>query len=228
MTPAAELLKRKLHAGERGSGRADRGGADEVDVTLAHALQIARVSLEFGQVRRATRHPDGELESDTTHTVMLILLGIEMARAAGCDPGLVAQFAAVHDLPETYAGDTVMARALSEAETAAKAGREASAIERLRSELGEASPLMSLIDRYERQQEPEARLVRYLDKVLPKLTHVLNGGAVLRSMSMSAAEFHERHVTQGAALDARYPEPELAEVKTLFTEAAQAVESVLG
>lgn len=196
----------------------------ETGDSLGRALDIARITMQFGQVRRVTMHENGEYESDTTHTVMLTLLGIEIAPLAGCDPGLVAQFAAVHDLPEVYAGDTNTARGLSPAELEEKAGREALAMERLRDELGD-SPVLALLERYEAQEEPEARLVRYLDKVTPKLTHRLNRGRALAAMDLAAADVHEKHATQGAQLAKQYPE--MAEVRRLFAAACELVEQAI-
>lgn len=190
-------------------------------VELHQLLAIARLALGFGQVRRVTQHEDGERESDTTHTVMLALMVIEVAPLVGCDPGLAAQFAVVHDIPETYAGDTNTAHGLTAEEAAAKAAREAAAMRRLLDEQVD-SRWLELLHRYEAQQEPEARIVRYLDKVLPKLTHYLNRGSALRALGITASEVREKHAQQGEQLAARYPE--LSEVRRLFDEACALVE----
>jgi putative hydrolase of HD superfamily len=183
---------------------------------IEHAIAVAKAALTFGQVRRATLHPDGTEESDATHTVMLAMLVADLARAEGLDAGLAVQFAMVHDLPETYAGDTCTARGLSPEEAAAKAAREAASLDRLRSELGPCwSTLM--MHRYEEQREPEARLVRYVDKILPKLTHILNGGDALAAIDMTASEVEAKHAAQGEKLRAAYPEFTVA--RALFDDA---------
>lgn len=188
---------------------------------VEQALNIARLAMTFGQVMRVTRHPDGGLESDATHTVMLALLAIEMAPLAGCDPGLSAMFAVVHDMPEAYAGDTNTARGLTAEEAARKAERENAALYLLGTEFGHTR-WFDLLRRYEAQVEPEARMVRYLDKVTPKLTHRLNRGVALRDMGLTVADVHEKHATQGASLAAQYPE--MAAVRRLFEEACESVE----
>lgn len=188
---------------------------------LARALAIARLALAFGQVRRVTLHEDGEPESDTTHTFMLALLALEAAPRVGCDPALAVQFAIVHDFPEVYAGDTNTAHGLTKSEETAKAAREAAAMLQLGVDLGD-SPWLGLLARYEAQHEPEARLVRYLDKVLPKLTHYLNGGAALRQLGISEAGAREKHAVQGSLLALKYPE--LGEVRRLFEQACELVE----
>lgn len=190
-------------------------------VTLDHALALAQVALAFGLQHRVTRHPSGELETDATHTVMLALIVSELARAAGLDVGLAVQFAVVHDLPETYAEDTDTSRGLTPEQAAAKAEREHLATERLIGELGAKSWAMEMLARYEAQIEPEAQLVRYADKVLPKLTHILNGCRVLRERGMSVDDSRASHERQHAELRERYPE--LEGVRLLFAAACAGV-----
>lgn len=189
-----------------------------------HAVAIAHVALTFGHVARATLHSDGTQESDTTHTVMLAMLAADVAVAEGLDPGLAVQFALVHDLPETYALDTCTARGLSREAAAVKVEREAAATERLIDELGSCWTIAMLL-RYEAQEEPEARLVRYVDKILPKLTHVLNSGRALASIGMDANETEQRHAAQAERLHEQYPE--FTATRTLFKEAcAMALDSM--
>lgn len=187
------------------------------------AVDLARLVLRFGQVRRVTMHPDGEFESDTTHTVMLSLLAMELAQETpDLNPGLVAQFALVHDLAEAYAGDVNTARGLSEQQKADKDAAEAEALTRVRRDLKGWRWLIPLIDMYERQECAEARFVRYVDKLAPKLTHILNGGQALRALGMTRAEVMQSHRRQGAELREEYPEfPALAD---LFDEMCLASE----
>ncbi len=175
--------------------------------SLGQLLSIARVALTFGEVDRTTMHADGvRFESDTTHTVMLAMVAAEYARALGLDPMVAVAYAMVHDLPETYAKDTCTAWGLTEEQKSDKAKREEAATRRLHLELGPHSVVMEWLRAYEGQEAPEARLVRYLDKVLPKLTHILNGGAALEYIGMSPKEAAEKHSRQNEELAAEYPE----------------------
>lgn len=171
---------------------------------LDEALRIARISLAFGRVERATRHEDGvRPETDTDHTVMLGLVACELA-PPGLDRIKVAAFAMVHDLAEVYAGDTQTLTITSEG-MVAKAEREHAARVRLIEELGHRSWLIGALATYERQQEPEARFVRLLDKVLPKLTHAFNGCAAAKALT-DRAGFDVAHERQYRRLAAEYPE----------------------
>jgi 5'-deoxynucleotidase YfbR-like HD superfamily hydrolase len=174
------------------------------DSVLSRALTLARISLAFGRVERATRHEDGvRVETDTDHTVMLGLVACELAPRA-LDRAKVAAFALVHDLVEVYAGDTQTLTITPEG-MAAKREREDAARVRLTGELGAGSWLASLLATYEEQRKPEARFVRLVDKVLPKLTHAFNGCVAAVPLT-DRAGFVAAHARQFGKMREEYPE----------------------
>jgi 5'-deoxynucleotidase YfbR-like HD superfamily hydrolase len=170
---------------------------------LAAALvDLGGLALAFGRIdRTAVYHPDGQTpESDTDHTVMLGWLAC--AVAARCFPrlnlGLVAQFALIHDAPELYAGDTPTLR-ISDQGRAAKADREHAALLRLAAEFGNRLPWFpEAIAVYEAQRVPEARFVRGLDKIMPKIVHLLDGAAGLVEQRMTRTELIDVFTRQRA------------------------------
>jgi putative hydrolases of HD superfamily len=178
-------------------------GSSAQTASLADAvIDLGRLALTFGRIdRTACYHPDRlTRESDTDHTVMLGW--IAPALAARCfphlDTGLVAQFALVHDMPEVYAGDTPTLR-IDDEGRAAKKAREKYATGLLAAEFGHRLPWVTqMLERYERQQEPEARFVRGLDKCLPKIVHLLDGAQGLREQRMGSAELAEVFARQEA------------------------------
>lgn len=194
---------------------------------LADALvDLARLALQFGRIdRTAVYHPDGKMpESDTDHTVMLGWAAC--ALAARCFPeldlGLVAQFALVHDAPEVYAGDTQTLR-IDDAGRSAKAAREAVAVDRLAEEFDRRLPWFpQAIGLYEAQQLPEARFVRGLDKVLPKLVHLLDGCAGLREFGVTRTELVVTFAKQAADMESY-----VGEFVELMDLRAELVERVL-
>ena len=191
-------------------------------------ITIADIALRFGRVNRATFHHDGERpESDTDHTVMLGLLAIEIAwnhPELGLSIYKLGTLALVHDLAEVFAGDTNTVGGLTEQQRADKATREAAAIAGLRVEIG--GGITEAIDNYEAQACRESRFIRYIDKITPKLTHYLNGGAAIRMMGRDADWLAAAHRKQGAELAAKYPEfaPVLG---PLFDAACAASEAAL-
>jgi hypothetical protein len=94
---------------------------------------------------------------------------------------------------------------ISADERAAKKAREGAALTRLVNELGDGSWLAALLFFYEEQREPEARFVRLVDKILPKLTHATNGCVAAMPLT-DRAGFIDAHARQLRALSEEYPE----------------------
>lgn len=172
----------------------------------ARLLQLAELVLKFGRVNRATLHPDGaRWESDTDHTVMLIIIACTLAAEVDpvLDPGLIACYAAVHDLVEAECGDT-NTLTITPRERAAKAHREGAAFARMCDTYGKDSWVMSTLAAYESQAAPEARFVKLVDKLLPKYTHHLNGGAAFRRSGHTVEAVENAHRAQIEDLTARF------------------------
>lgn len=171
---------------------------------LERALRLAQIALAFGRVDRLTRHEDGlRPETDTDHTVMLGLVACELA-PGHLDRARVAAFSLVHDLREVYAKDTPTL-VISPEGRAAKRAREDAAGVRLAAELGNGSWLAGLLATYEAQRVPEARFVRLMDKVLPKLAHALNGCVAAMTVT-DRSGFVSAHIAQLRQLQEEYPE----------------------
>jgi len=169
---------------------------------LSHALKIARLSLSFARVERVTRHEDSiRPETDTDHTIMLILLACEFAPST-LNRARIAEFAAVHDLAEAYAGDT-QTLVIDVAGRAAKDAREETARARIVAELGPDSWIVQTLAAYEAQAELEARWVKIVDKACPKLTHLLNGCVAAKALTDKAG-FRRCHEEQLRSLQDRY------------------------
>jgi putative hydrolase of HD superfamily len=179
--------------------------------------------LDFGRVDRITFHPDGVTpESDTDHTVMLGLLACALADRYFPDlsVGLIAQYALVHDLVEVYAGDTPTLQTLTTAAKAAKKSREWDAFTRIAVEFDETLPWLAvMIAQYEALTTREARFVKALDKLLPKITHILNGAVTIHQQGMSANELATRYETQIGELEAYAADfPELFDLRAVLVD----------
>jgi putative hydrolase of HD superfamily len=155
-------------------------------------LEIASLILDFGKVDRQTLHQDGvRAETDTDHTVMLGVLGASIAHKLypDLDLGLVTQFALVHDLVEVHAGDTDTLRGVSDEFFKAKEKRELEALHKIKAELGvEFRWIHETIEKYEKLDTKEARFIKVLDKIMPKLTVVLNKAASINKREIPKEE----------------------------------------
>lgn len=192
-------------------------------VTADAVIALGGLSLDFGRVDRMTYHQDGITpESDTDHTVMLGLTACALAgqHFPDLNVGLVAQYALVHDLVEVHAGDTPTLRMPTADAKAAKQQREHAAYQRIEKEFVKTLPwLPILIGSYEAKATPEARFVKALDKLLPKITHLLNGAVTIRRQGMSIAELAERYEQQIGEMEAYAADfPELFELRAVLVE----------
>lgn len=189
------------------------------------AVRLAELVMKLGEVERATRHPDGRPETDTTHTVMLALVALRLAEVHNrddrlwpddipmtpvdgyLDTELVLKFALVHDLVEAIAGDVNTIRPLDPEQRAEKDRREAEALDQISAD----HPWLGTIIRaYEGQKIREARFVRYLDKCMPKLTHLHNGCRTVREAGMTREELEHSLRRQINRLTEASPDLELA------------------
>jgi 5'-deoxynucleotidase YfbR-like HD superfamily hydrolase len=169
---------------------------------LAHATALARLALRFSRVERITRHEDGvRLETDSDHSIMLALVACNLAPAI-LNRARIAEFAIVHDLVETYSGD-VQTLTIDAAGRSAKEERERAAFARIRDEFGADSWIVRTFESYEAQVEHEARYVRLMDKVLPKLTHLFNGCVAAREL-IDLPGFIASHEAQHRKLSGEY------------------------
>jgi putative hydrolases of HD superfamily len=174
------------------------GAVDEQVVLL-----LGRLVLLAGRTPRATLHEDGTTpESVTDHTVMLAVVACAIAHQVDerLDVGLVAQYALVHDLVEAYAGDTNTLRLLDAATLADKAQRERDAYQRIAFDFQTTPWLPETIAEYEALSTPEARYVKALDKVMPKITHIGNTLAGPRAQGVGIDELQVRYEAQAVEM----------------------------
>lgn len=159
-------------------------------IKVEDVLKLAQTVFKFSRIERAIYHEDGiRKETDSDHTVMLGIIACSLAKELrpDLDLGLIAQYSFAHDIVEVHAGDTVTI-GISESEKNQKKIREAAALVRLVDEFGETFPwLTDTIKIYEAQEDIESRWVRAVDKLLPRLTHILNNGKIINEWGFKEA-----------------------------------------
>jgi len=193
---------REAHTYEKGRG--------EYEARQAHnyLLELGSISVRFATVERAPRYPNGDRETDVEHSYHLALSAVELAANfyPELDAGLVAQFSLVHDLPEIYTGDVRTFR-ITEEERRQKEAAESAATKRLLTEL--PPHMAELLCRYEEQQEPEARFVRFVDKFLPAIINIMAGEANTFKEDYGVSSLEEIQAgrqVNAARLQAMFPE----------------------
>lgn len=184
-------------------------------------VDIGKLVLAFAKVNRVTYHEDGITpESDTDHTVMVSVCACALAEKLyrdTLDMGLVAQFAIVHDLVEAYAMDTD-SFGLDEEGKKAKDAREHEAYVRIEHEFSEVYPWLPLmIEKYERLDTREARFVKTVDKLMSKITHILNGGVYFKGRGLGAEQMWHDYQTMMKTAEEKYG-AEFPEVLAMMDE----------
>lgn len=180
----------------------------ERPITMEEILTLARLVLRLGEVERVPTHPDGvRRETDTTHSAMLAVTAAVAADRMGLDPGKAALLALVHDWVEIYAGDTDTSRGLSAEEHSEKAKREEFAFLRLLAETESMPAIRRWLMDVEWCSSPEARLVKLLDKAMPKAVRLV--GRRARGEGPPDDDTATPAVSQALRLRTRFPEPEL-------------------
>lgn len=173
-----------------------------------YLLALGDLCVRFTEVKRAPRYPNGNRESDVEHSFHLALSAAELAADyyPKLDTGLIAQFSLLHDLPELYSGD-VWTINISDADRQNKESAERKATEKLMDELPPHTA--ELLLRYENQQEPEARFVRFIDKLLPDIIIIV---------ARAASTFKEDHGISDAESLNVISEAFAIKLKSMFPE----------
>lgn len=193
---------------------------EEVRVLASAVVELGNLAMNFGRIdRTCVTHPDGLPESDSDHTVMLTWIAPALAEMINLRSGYerypvgkVAQYAVVHDACEVYAGDTPTHKITPE-ELQEKEMREADATDRLYDQFRRTLPWFArTVSHYENGRDPVARFVRSVDKIMPKIVHVINAARDLERAEMSLVDFRALHSRQRAQIQGWCPEPLLLQL----------------
>lgn len=138
-------------------------------------LELGGLAMKFAQVERAPLYHETHSENDSEHSFMLALVANELATKLYPDmnSGKVTQYAIVHDLIETVTGDVATFHFSAE-QMALKQQTEHAALEKLLATLPPHTA--QLLFEYEQQEQPEARFVKAVDKLLPVVVDILGAG----------------------------------------------------
>lgn len=194
---------------------------EQLQASADRAMQLGSFSMDYAQVERVPRYESGRRENDAEHSLMLGFVAVQLAgeHHPELNGGLVMQYSAIHDAPEVITGDVSTFR-ISEADRLAKEAREAAAAAKLIEEL--PAPWGGLLERYEQQIEPEARLVRLVDKILPPIAQYYGAGVRVFREDYGVtcrAQLDDAYDTSGARLRQLFPEfPIVHDIRDLVVE----------
>ena len=199
------------------------GGADLLDDGAVKklgeiALQAIRTESDLAEVKRVPRLPNGEREDDVQHSYSLAILAPELRARLypHLDNDKIQSFANAHELLEIATGDVATFN-LTEKQLEEKHRREQQAKEKLMKRL--TPELKQNLEEYERQDTPEARFVRAVDKILPVGMDIVGQGVrvVEEDYGVSNLEdLQKAHTDLIANFDRRFGEefPKLVQIYT--------------
>lgn len=127
---------------------------------------ILKLTADLATINRTTGYRKNHFENDSEHSYQLALASWSANEQYNLELSneIILKLALVHDLVEVYAGDT---DAHDKAKIFSKKEDEAKAFKKLKSEYANFKEMLNVIELYENQGSDEAKLVFFLDKVIP-------------------------------------------------------------
>ncbi len=187
--------------------------------SVEESISFSNLITRLGRVERLTRDETGQNETDTTHSMMVALVAVELAEKEFEyedyieTRGPLLLYALTHDLPEAHAGDTPYINSLPEAERKKKAKKEEKAARRISREHKAFGVTTFYMQRYRMEGEEvpaeSARayqIVHVVDKVLPKLLQFGSKFSVLIERQMHPDTLEQGLVQQLARLKEEAPD----------------------
>lgn len=172
------------------------------------AIQVGALASKLAQERRTmVQNPDGRPENVSEHSHMVAMVAEALAEQffPELDSTKVASYGVIHDIVEAYIGDTptfdISVQGMHDKEALERLG-----LEQLKKEYAHLPKFAARIERYEQQEEPEARFVRMVDKLMPLLIHIYDSGSGLVSYQHNAAGIRVNARARAAEWLRTYPD----------------------
>lgn len=146
---------------------------------LETLIPLIDLTHRFQQTKRSI-YATGEerMENDAEHSYQLALVAwyLNEKHTLNFDTVLLLQYALVHDLVESYVGDTPNFGTLAQEMQKTKHEREEQALLQMKKEFGSFQTMTMLIDRYEKREDKEAVFIYTLDKLLGPINIYMDNG----------------------------------------------------
>jgi 5'-deoxynucleotidase YfbR-like HD superfamily hydrolase len=165
--------------------------------TFNDLIELSRLLGEFGQIKRTTKLPDGDYESDSHHSFALALTAYELAQrfAPELSGEKILLYGLTHDLPELVTGDLDTLNFTPE-QLAAKAEQDKLALEQTNEYFRKFPRIMNAVEAYETKADDEALFVYWVDKMMTIPTHFFDYGANLRAHGITSQQDIEAWYTR--------------------------------
>lgn len=146
---------------------------------LEKLLRFVKLTNDFKNIERDIPQSLSGFnkENDSEHSYQLAMISWYLAITENSNLNIekILKYALVHDLPEVYAGDTPL-YTLNEEYLNNKKDRETESILKLKKEFSHFVDLDIWIEKYEKREDDESKLVYAADKLLPIMSIFLDKG----------------------------------------------------
>lgn len=152
-------------------------------------IKFIEFTNKFRSIERVIIIND-KLENDAEHSYQLAMTAwylIETEKL-NLDRSKTLEYALIHDLVETYAGDTSVFHH-DEEYFNSKGEREEKARKRITKEFPEFKSLGKLIEDYEKRENKEAKFIYALDKIIPAINIYLDSGRIWKRDNIGMEKF---------------------------------------
>lgn len=151
-------------------------------MNIRDIIRLYELLAELGHVKRATKLPNHEPESDSHHSFSLALIAYQICKleCPELDADKVLKYGLAHDLLEIITGDENTLH-YTPKQHAEKHAREQKALKRFNELFAEYPDLRNAMYEYEKLDTPEAAAVFVLDKACTTWTHHIHNAQYARS-----------------------------------------------
>ncbi|HUA13476.1 MAG TPA: HD domain-containing protein [Candidatus Sulfotelmatobacter sp.] len=150
-------------------------------------IELQKFLLDFRSIERGIHLPiKGKMvrENDVEHSYFLAMMAWFLSpHFPELDRDLLIRTALVHDLVEVYAGDTYIFA--DKARLGSKEKREQQAYDRIRAEWPDFPQMNKIIEDYEAKISDETKFIYALDKLIPEIVNLINGGYTWKTENIS-------------------------------------------
>lgn len=154
-------------------------------MTVEDIIRLSELIAEMGHVKRATKLPNNEDESDSHHSFSLALISYQICKmhCPELDANKVMLFALTHDLLEIITGDENTLHFTPE-QHAEKAQKEHAALQEFNHVFSNYPELKQALHEYEALDTKEAATVFVLDKACTTWTHHAHSAKHAKAMNI--------------------------------------------
>jgi putative hydrolase of HD superfamily len=160
---------------------------------LDKTLKFLRLIRDFEKIERTIYRPTDKKENDIEHSYQVAMLAWFLRDQFGLSLSQekLLKYALVHDLVETYAGDTPVFVKHETYSIETKKEREEKALIKIKKDFCNFKDLTDNIESYEKREDEESIFIYELDKLIPALNIYMDNGYGWKKLGLNLEKIIE-------------------------------------